>query len=54
MSKEPLQIAEKRTEVKCKGEKERYIHLNADFQRTAMKDKKAFLSDQYKVIEEYV
>ena len=42
----------KRKEVKGKGEKERYIHLNADFQRTAVKDKKAFLSDQCKVIEE--
>ena len=41
-------------EAKGKGEKERYIHLNADFQRTAMKDKKAFLSDQNKVIEEYL
>ena len=53
MSEEAWQTAMKR-EAKGKGEKERYIHLNADFQRTAMKDKKAFLSDQYKVIEEYV
>ena len=54
LSEDTLQIAVKRREMKGKGEKERYIHLNADFQRTAMKDKKAFLSDQYKVIEEYV
>ena len=46
-----LQIAEKR-EVKGKGEKERYTHLNAEFQRTAKRDKKAFLSDQCKEIEE--
>ena len=52
MSKEALQIADKRREVKDKGEKERYIHLNADFQRIARRDKKAFLSDQYKEIEE--
>ena len=43
-----LQIAEKRREVKRKGEKERYTHLNAEFQRTARKDKKAFLRDQCK------
>ena len=43
---EALQIAEKRREVKGKGEKERYIHLNAEFQRTAGRDKKALLSDQ--------
>ena len=42
----------KRREVKSKGEKERYKHLNAEFQRIARRDKKAFLSDQYKVIEE--
>ena len=42
----------KRREVKSKGEKERYTHLNAQFQRTARRDKKAFLSDQYKEIEE--
>ena len=52
MSGEALQIAEKRREVKGKGEKERYIHLNAEFQRIAKKDKKAFLSDQCKEIEE--
>jgi len=47
-----LQIAEKRREVKGKGEKERYTHLNAEFQRIARRDKKAFLSDQYREIEE--
>ena len=47
-----LQIAEKRREAKGKGEKERYIHLNAEFQRIARRDKKAFLSDQCKEIEE--
>ena len=52
MSDEALQIAEKRKEVKGKGEKERYIHLNAHFQRIARRDKKAFLSDQCKEIEE--
>ena len=46
--KEALQIAEKRTEVKGKGEKERYAHLNAEFQRLARRDKKAFLRDQCK------
>ena len=46
LSEEALQIAEKRREVKSKGEKERYIHLNAEFQRIARRDKKAFLSDQ--------
>ena len=46
------QIAEKRREAKGKGEKERYIHLNAEFQRIARWDKKAFLSDQCKEIEE--
>ena len=49
---EALQIAEKRREAKGKGEKERYIHRNAEFQRTARRDKKAFLSDQCKEIEE--
>ena len=49
---EALQIAEKRREVKGKGEKERYIHFNAEFQRIASRDKKAFLSDQCKEIEE--
>ena len=52
MSKEALQIAVKRREAKGKGEKERYIHLNAEFQRIARRDKKAFLSDQCKEIEE--
>ena len=52
MSEEGLQIAEKRREVKGKGEKERYIHLNADFQRIARRDKKALLRDQCKEIEE--
>ena len=51
MSEEALQIAEKRRETKGKGEKERYIHLNAHFQRIARRDKKAFLSDQCKEIE---
>ena len=50
LSEEALQIAEKRREVKGKGEKERYIHLNAEFQRIASRDKKAFLSDQCKEI----
>ena len=52
LSEEALQIAVKRREVKCKGEKARYTHLNAEFQRIARKDKKAFLSDQCKEIEE--
>ena len=52
MSEEALKIAEKRREVKGKGEKERYKHLNAEFQRIARRDKKAFLSDQCKEIEE--
>ena len=52
LSGETLQIAVKRREVKSKGEKERYKHLNAEFQRIARRDKKAFLSDQCKVIEE--
>ena len=51
-SEEALQIAVKRREVKSKGEKERYTHLNAEFQRTVRRDKKAFLSDQCKEIEE--
>ena len=51
LSGETLQIAVKRREVKSKGEKERYTHLNAEFQRVAWKDKKAFLSNQCKVIE---
>ena len=49
---EALQIAVKRREVKSKGEKERYKHLNAEFQRTARRDKKAFFSHQCKEIEE--
>ena len=48
LSEEVLQIAEKRREAKSKGEKERYTHLNAEFQRRARRDKKVFLSDQYK------
>ena len=53
MSEEALQIAEKRREAKGKGEIERYIHLNAEFQRVARRDKKAFLSDQCKEIVLY-
>ena len=52
LSGEALQIAVKRREVKSKGEKERYSHIYADFQRIARRDKKAFLNDQYKEIEE--
>ena len=52
LSEEALQIAEKRREVKGKREKERYTHLNAEFQRIAKRAKKAFLSDQCKEIEE--
>ena len=52
MAEEALQIAEKRKEAKDKGKKERYTHLNAEFQRIARRDKKAFLSDQYKEIVE--
>ena len=52
LSGEALQIAVKRREAKTKGEKERYKHLNAEFQRIARRDKKAFLSDQCKEIEE--
>ena len=51
-SEEALQIAEKRREVKGRGEKERYTHLNAEFQRIAKRDKKDFLSDECKEIEE--
>ena len=51
LSKEALQIVEKRREAKDKGEKERYTHLNAEFQRTARRDKKYFLDDQCKDIE---
>ena len=52
LSGEALQIAVKRREVKSKWEKERYTHLNAEFQKLASSDKKAFLSDQFKEIEE--
>ena len=52
LSEEALQIVVKRRDAKGKGEKERYTHLNAEFQRTARRDKKAFLSDQCKEIEE--
>ena len=52
LSEKALQIAVKRREVKSKGEKERYTHLNAEFQRIARRNKKAFLSDQCKEIEE--
>ena len=54
LSEEALQIAEKRRDAKGKGEKERYTLLNAEFQRTARRDKKAFLSDQCKEIEETI
>ena len=52
LSEEAWQIAEKRRETKGKGKKERYTHLNAEFQRIAKRDKKVFLSDQCKEIEE--
>ena len=52
LSEEALKIAEKRRETKGKGEKERYTHLQADFQRTARREKKAFHSDQCKEVEE--
>ena len=52
LSEDTLQIAVKRREMKGKGEKERYIHLNAEFQRIARTDKKVYLSDQWKEIEE--
>ena len=52
LSEEALQTAKKRREAKGKGEKEKYTHLNAEFQRIARRDKKAFLSDQCKEIEE--
>ena len=54
LSEEALQIAEKRREAKGRGEKERYTHMNPAFQRTARRDKKAFLSDQCKEIEETI
>ena len=54
LSEEFLQIAEERREVKGKGEKERYTHLNAEFQRIERRDKKVFLSDQCKEIEENI
>ena len=52
LSEQAIQIAVKRREVKSKGEKARYKHLNAELQRIARRDKKAFLSNQYKEIEE--
>ena len=52
LSEKALQIAEKRRDTKGKGEKERYTHLNAEFQRIARRDKKAFISEQCKEIEE--
>ena len=52
LSEKSLQIAEKRRELKGKGEKERHTHLNSEFQRITRRDKKAFLSDQCKEIEE--
>ena len=52
LSEEALQIAVQRREAKSKGEKERYTHMNEEFQRIVMRDKKAFLSDQCKEIEE--
>ena len=52
LSEDALQIADKRREVKGKGEKERYTHLNAEFQRIARRDEKVFLSDQHKEKEE--
>ena len=54
LSEEALQIAEKRREAKGKGKKERYTQLNAEFQRIARRDKKAFLSEQYKEIEKMI
>ena len=54
MSEDALQIVVKRREAKGKGEKERYTHFNAEFQRTARRDKKAFLSDQCKEIEKTI
>ena len=54
LSEEALQIAEKRREAKGKGEKKRYTHLNAEFQRIARRDKKAFLHEQCKEIEEII
>ena len=52
LSEEPSQIAKQRREAKSKGEKERYTHMNEEFQRTVRTDKKAFLNDQCKEIEE--
>ena len=52
LSEEALQIAEKRREAKGRGEKERYTHMNAEFQRITRRDKKAFLTEQCKEIEE--
>ena len=52
LTEEALQISMKRRDTKSKGEKERYTHFNAEFQRIAMRDKKDYLSDQWKEIEE--
>ena len=52
MGEEALQIAKGRQEAKSKGERERYVHLNADFQRTALRDKKAFFNEQCIKLEE--
>ena len=52
MSKEALQIAEERREAKSKGERERYIQLNAEFHSIARRDKKAFLNEQCKIVDE--
>ena len=54
LSEKCLPVAEKRREVKGKGEKQRYTHLNAEFERIVRRDKKTFISDQCKVIEEYI
>ena len=54
LSEKPLQIAKKKREVKGKGEKGKYTHLNAEFQRMARRDKKPFLSDQFKEIEKTI
>ena len=54
LSEEPLQIAEERREVKAKGQRERYTQLNAEFQRIAKRDKKAFLNEQCKEVEEII
>ena len=54
LSEEALQIAKERREAKGNGEKERYTHLNSEFQRIARRDKKVFLSDQYREIEKII